>query len=184
MEKTNTPIFKDNGAKDFHNAIHDYEIVDGNPLTIGHALKDFPKNTFSHGRIYDAEYVSVGVRAGTGTTIDITQKVHETALPRATENNFNGINSQLNMSRCDGEVLTWAHANHYVPALFDSELTYEEDLKEGFNTPYTNNVMVPLEKGQEPAGPYAYANYQIKGKPAHYVVEPIYAVDPDVVQDL
>lgn len=184
MENNKLPTITDQNAKEFHNAIHDYEIVDGDPLTIGHVLKDFPKNTFTHGRIYDAEYVSVGVRAGTGTTIDITQKVHETALPRATENNFNGINSQLNMSRCDGEVLTWAYANHYIPAQFDSGLTYEEDLKEGFNKPYTMNALVPLKEGQEPMWSSAFANYQIKGKPARYVVEPIYAVDPDVVQDL
>ena len=185
MENNKLPAIPNDDAKEFHKAIHDYEIVDGNPLTIGHALKDLPTKVISHGRIYDTEYVSAGMRIGASTTIDITQKSHETALPRAKESIFNNINSQLNISRCDGEVMSWAHADHYVSPEFDDDLPCVEDLQECFNKPYTLNALVPLKKGKEPTEPHThFAHYQIKGKPAHYVCENLYPVDPDVVQDL
>lgn len=184
MSEIKPLVFSEECVKEFSEAIREYNIVDGDPLTIGHALKELPKQVISHGRIYNVEHLNVNAVISEGTSAAAAATVSHQVKPIVRETGYGSMSSQLNITRCENEVTAWSYAGKPI-SHEDHTFSYGETLEQGLDAHFTLSALMPCASAQQSTEDTDMLfNYTINGGPAKYVKENIYPVDPDVIQDL
>lgn len=164
--------------------VRNYEPVDGDPLTIGAMLKELPKQVISHGNIYEVGNANADVSVGSsrGTTTTVSSDGYRTNADN--EYAYGHMTGTMYIQRCEGEVSKFANSQSRNPYSGAGD-TISEAIDKGLSIPMTcqGYTLASDEEISSDNIPY-YHRMKIGNRTYKSEIQPLYAVEADVIQDL
>ena len=168
-------------AKNFCKLVEQHQVNDGDPITIGSALKELPKQAISHDRIYDVIDVHTSSNYYKASGFEATVRHNAAMHVKNPGYDQNSVFAGMTMDRHNGEVTRSASANKRILR----SGAPDDVVAECLNVPFYNGINL-LTEDNDPSDDQDmfFSHQQNGGRKYKFVLEPVYPVDSDVIEDL